>query len=38
MNVPYPGFARPWGVGASFGLMIVFAVVLYVVFRRKDWL
>jgi magnesium transporter len=38
MNVPYPGFARPWGVGAAFGIMIVFACVLYVVFRRKDWL
>jgi len=38
MNVPYPGFARSWGVGASFGLMFGFAIVLYVVFRRKDWL
>jgi magnesium transporter len=38
MNVPYPGFDRSWGVGTSFGLMIVFAIVLYVIFRRKDWL
>jgi magnesium transporter len=38
MNVPYPGFDRPWGVSAAFGIMIAFAIVLYVVFRRKDWL
>jgi magnesium transporter len=38
MNVPYPGFDRSWGVGASFGLMVVLAIVLYLIFRRKDWL
>jgi magnesium transporter len=38
MNVPYPGFGRPWGVEASFGFMVVMAAVLYVVFKRKDWL
>jgi len=38
MNVPYPGFDQPWGVVAAFGGMVVIAFVLYVVFRRKDWL
>jgi magnesium transporter len=38
MNVPYPGFGRPWGVGAALAVMLVMAAVLYVVFRRKDWL
>jgi magnesium transporter len=38
MNVPYPGFGRAVGLEVSGGLMIVMAVVLYVVFRVKDWL
>jgi len=38
MNVPYPGFDKPWGVAAAFGIMLVGVVVLYVVFKRKDWL
>jgi magnesium transporter len=38
MNVPYPGFEKHWGVGVSVGIMLVSAIVLYVVFRVKDWL
>ncbi len=38
MNVPYPGFGRNWGVGSSFLIMAVMAFLLYVVFKRKDWL
>jgi magnesium transporter len=38
MNVPYPGFGHAWGVGASFAIMVVLAVVLYIAFRRNDWL
>ena len=38
MNVPYPGFGQAWGVGVSFLIMVVLAVVLYVAFRRNDWL
>src|SRR6516165_4522227 len=38
MNVPYPGFDKPWGATAAFAVMAVIAIVLYVVFRRKDWL
>ena len=37
-NVPYPGFGRSSGVVASIVLMLVMAVVLYVLFRRKTWL
>jgi magnesium transporter len=38
MNVPYPGFGRSSGVLTSVALMVVIAAILYVVFRRKDWL
>jgi hypothetical protein len=38
MNVPYRGFGRAWGVGASFLIMVILAAVLYVAFRRNDWL
>jgi magnesium transporter len=38
MNVPYPGFGRTVGLLVSSGIMLVSAVVLYIVFKRKDWL
>jgi magnesium transporter len=38
MNVPYPGFAQPWGVVASAVLMIGASVGLYWLFRRVGWL
>jgi magnesium transporter len=38
MNVPYPGFSRQSGLEASVAVMIVSAVALYVIFRRRDWL
>jgi magnesium transporter len=38
MNVPYPGFGKEWGLLSSVGFMLVIAALLYVVFRRKDWL
>jgi magnesium transporter len=37
-NVPYPGFGERFGFWESLVLMIVIAGVLYVTFRRKDWL
>ena len=37
-NVPYPGFARSWGVLAALGIMVVVASALYVAFKRWDWL
>jgi len=38
MNVPYAGFGKGWGVSVAVGLMLITPVVLYVVFKRKDWL
>jgi magnesium transporter len=37
-NVPFPGFAAHDGFYASTALMIVLSLVLYVTFRRKDWI
>ncbi len=37
-NVPYPGFQSTAGFVASSSLMVVLMIVLYVVFRRRDWL
>ena len=38
MNVPYPGFSEKTGFLVSVGFMIVAGVLLYSVFKRKDWL
>ena len=38
MNVPYPGFSTRIGFTAAAVIMVVSAVVLYWVFRRRDWL
>jgi magnesium transporter len=38
MNVDYPGFGSHWGVAVSMVIMIVTAFVLWIVFRRRDWL
>ena len=38
MNVPYPGFSEHFGFLASIAIMIISGCVLYVVFRRRDWL
>ncbi len=37
-NLPYPGFSKESGLITSLALIVVCAVALYVVFRRKDWL
>jgi magnesium transporter len=37
-NVPYPGFGTPVGFWTSTLVTIGLSAVLYVVFRRKDWL
>jgi magnesium transporter len=37
-NVPFPGSGEWWGYLVSIGLIVVLAVILYIVFRRKDWL
>jgi magnesium transporter len=38
MNVPYPGFSREAGFGASIGIMIAAGLILYGIFKRRDWL
>jgi magnesium transporter len=38
MNVPYPGFDTHWGVIVSAVLIVTMSSVLYVVFRRREWL
>jgi magnesium transporter len=38
MNVPYPGFSKPWGVPAAIAIMAVTSFALYLVFKAKDWL
>ena len=38
MNVPYPGFDKTVGFTISIVTMVVAALVLYIVFKRKDWL
>jgi magnesium transporter len=37
-NVPYPGFTTQAGFWESTGSIVVFSAVLYIVFKRKDWL
>jgi magnesium transporter len=38
MNVPYPGFSQTAGYFASIGTIIAAAAVLYLIFKRKDWI
>ena len=38
MNVPYHGFSQHAGLAAAVAIIIVAALVLYLVFKRKDWL
>jgi magnesium transporter len=38
MNVPYPGFNTRPGFDVSIITMIVAGLVLYLVFKKKDWL
>jgi magnesium transporter len=37
-NLPYPGSGTGWGVVASTGLIVILSTLLYVIFKRKDWL
>jgi magnesium transporter len=38
MNVPYPYFGREVGFSISMCLMVVSMIILYRVFRTRDWL
>ncbi|GII68596.1 magnesium transporter CorA [Sphaerisporangium melleum] len=37
-NIPFPGFAKDAGFWTSSLLIVVVSYVLYVIFRRRDWL
>jgi magnesium transporter len=37
-NIPYPGFGQPWGFWMSTLITVGLSALLYVVFRRRDWL
>jgi magnesium transporter len=37
-NLPYPGFAQHSGFITSSALIVVLSGLLYLVFRRKDWI
>ncbi len=38
MNVPYPGVGTQWGVAVAVVVMLALSVLLYTVFKRKNWL
>ena len=38
MNVPYPGLGQHWGVWAAAALIVVCAGLLYMAFKRNEWL
>lgn len=38
MNVPYPGVDTQWGVAVAVVVMLALSVILYTVFKRKNWL
>jgi magnesium transporter len=38
MNVPFPGYGKPWGFVSSAALIVGMSFGLYVLFRQKGWL
>ena len=38
MNVPYPGLGDSWGVIAAAVMVLLMSGLLYLLFRRKNWL
>ena len=37
-NVPYPGYGLHWGFLVSSAITVALVVILYVMFKRRDWL
>ena len=37
-NVPYPGFGQEFGLYSSLGLIVAMSALLYVLFKRNDWI
>lgn len=38
MNVPYPGFEKPWGFWLATTAILALSYYLYLMFKRRDWL
>jgi hypothetical protein len=38
MNVPYPGFSDHYGFITALLVMLLTGVILYWIFRRRDWI
>jgi magnesium transporter len=38
MNVPNPGFHKAQGFAISCLVMIASAIILYALFKKKDWI
>lgn len=38
MNVPYPGFEKPWGFWVATLGILALSYYLYLMFKRRDWL
>jgi magnesium transporter len=38
MNVPYPGFGHTGGFIVSVATIVLAGLILYLVFKRNDWL
>ncbi len=37
-NVPYPGFGEPFGYYMAAALIVGLSALLYVLFKRNDWI
>lgn len=37
-NIPYPGFSEPSGVITSVLLSVLTSLILYIMFKRRDWI
>ncbi|MFE1200045.1 hypothetical protein ACFW6E_46470 [Streptomyces olivaceoviridis] len=37
-NLPYPGFGRESGFVTSAAVIVLLSALLYLTFKRKDWL
>ncbi|WNV84419.1 magnesium transporter CorA family protein [Umezawaea sp. Da 62-37] len=37
-NLPYPGFEQPWGFWVSTAAILALSGVLYLTFKKRDWL
>jgi magnesium transporter len=38
MNVPYPGFGKTLGFAISLVVMIASAIILYILFKKNEWI